>query len=180
MRDSKTGRKPDGIIVDYIQSVTHRSRQYYGVSGQAQQPPQMPQMPPGAPVSQGGPAQAAFASYGLGDYTYAQTSGPYQQPATAYAYPSPLGTEYELPSGPSREPRQAYPYGALPPAGAPNRNVVTDPEASANYYYATQGQPMPSAGRGQPYLPAQSSHSQPPPRETHTSRDEPSRRRRER
>jgi len=185
VQDSKTGRKPDRVLVDYIQSDTHRSRQYYGFSGEGLQ---TPQMPPGVPASQGIPAQTAYPSYVPGDYTYAQTSGPYQQSAPAYAYPSPNATDYEPPLGQSREPRsQIYSYGQPQPGGSQNRNLVgTDPETQPNYYYTTQGQPMPSVGRGQSYIPAQPSYSQPPPRDTyaardpHSSRDEPSRRRRER
>ena len=184
MRDSQTGRKPDKALVDYTQSVTHRTRQYYGFSGQA---PQVSQMLPGTSVPQGGPGQAAFA-YGPGDPTYAQTSPPYQQTATTYAayaaYPSPVGTDYDLP-GQSREPR-TYPYGAPQPGVTQTRTgVAADPDAQA-YYYASQGQPMPPAGRGQAYLPAQAAYSQPPPREayaareSHSSRDDTGRRRRER
>jgi hypothetical protein len=56
VRDPKMGRKPDKVLVDYTQSVTHQSRQYYGATGQ-----QPPQMPPGVPVTQGGPGQPPFA-----------------------------------------------------------------------------------------------------------------------
>lgn len=184
--DSQTGRKPDRKLVDYTQSQTHRTRQYYGFSGQGLQTPQMPS---GVPVSQGIPAQSAFASYGPGDYTYTQTSVPYQQSTTAYAYPSPSATDYEPPLGPSREPRsQMYAaYGQPPPGAGQSRNVVgTDAEAQASYYYATQGQPMPPVGRGQTYMPAQPSYSQPPPRESyaarepHGAREDTGRRRRER
>lgn len=185
LRDSKTGGQPDKGLVDYTQSVTHRSRQYYGFSGQGLP---TPQMPPGVPVSQAVPAQAAYASYGPGDYTYAQTSGPYQQSTTAYAYPSPGASDYEPPLGQSREPRsQIYPYGQPQPGGGQNRGLVgTDPEAQPNYYYTTPGQPMPPVGRGQGYIPAQPPYSQPPPRDSypardsHGSREETGRRRRDR
>lgn len=186
MRDSQTGRKPDGVLGDYTQSDTHRSRQYFGFAGEGLQ---TPQMPPGVPASQGIPAQTAYPSYVAGDYTYSQTSGPYQQSAPAYAYPSPNATDFEPPLG-SREPRsQIYSYGQPQPGGVQNQNrnlVGTDPETQPNYYYTTSGQPMPSVGRGQPYIPAQPSYPQQPPRDTyaardpHGSRDEPSRRRRER
>ncbi len=182
MRDSDMRRKPDRVLGDYTQSNTHRSRQYYGFSGQGLQ---TPQMPPGVPVSQAIPAQM---SYGPGDYTYAQTSGPYQQSTTAYAYPSPSATDYEPSLGQSREPRsQIYSYGQPQPGGSQNRSLVgTDPEAQANYYFTAQGQPMAPVGRGQTYIPAQPSYSQPPPRDSyaardsHSAREEPGRRRRDR
>ena len=177
MRDPKTGRKPDKVLVDYTQSVTHQARQYYGATGQ-----QTPQMPPGVPVSQGGPAQVP---YGYDpNYTYAQPTGAYQPSGTVHGYPSPGGTEYELQG---REPRsQAYPYAQPQVGGIQTRGIpASEAEAQAAYYYATQGQPMP-AGRGQPYVQPQPAYTQAPPRETygarepHGARDDGGRRRRDR
>ncbi|KAI9871861.1 MAG: hypothetical protein M1830_002367 [Pleopsidium flavum] len=181
VRDPKTGPKPDKVLVDYTQSVTHQSRQFYGATGQ-----QPPPMPPGVPVTQGGSAQAPF-SYDP-NYTYGQSSAGYQPPGSAYAYPSPVGTDYDLQG---REPRsQAYSYGQPPAGGVANRGIPgPDPEAQA-YYYATQGQQMPGAGRGQTYAQPprmeQPQYSQPPPRESygardpHSARDDGGRRRRDR
>lgn len=181
MRDSHTGRKPDKVLVDYTQSVTHQSRQFYGATGQ-----QPPQMQPGVPVTQGGPPQAPFG-YDP-SYPYGQTSGGYQPSSTAYAYPSPVGTEYELQG---RDPRsQASYYGQPQPGGIQNRGIPgTDPDTQA-YYYPTQGPPMPAAGRGQSYPQPprmeQPPYSQPPTsqaygtREPHGARDDGGRRRRDR
>ncbi len=176
-RDPNTGRKPDKVLVDYTQSVTHQARQYYGGTQQT------PQMAPGVPVTQAGMVPAPYGAHDP-NYVYGQTTAGYQPSSAAYAYPSPVGEYNEL-QAPRSQAYGNYPAGSIQGRGIPG----SDAEAQA-YYYASHGQPMPTtnAGRGQqPYVAAQPSYPpQPPPRdpyggrETHAPRDDGGRRRRDR